>query len=75
VAGGAAPEADRLAALQVSHDENVVAARASGLNAGIFAAKVPTHSHIARAPTAVARVQALVDGSIWVKTGAVAISG
>ena len=36
---------------------------------------MPTHSHIARAPTAVARVQALVDGSIWVKTGAVAISG
>ena len=36
---------------------------------------MPTHSHIGRAPTAVARVQALVDGSIWVKTGAVAISG
>jgi len=42
---------------------------------------VPTHSRIARAPTAVARVQALVDGgfispcSMWVKTGAVAISG
>jgi len=42
---------------------------------------VPTHSHIARAPTAVARVQALVDGgvinlgSMWVKTSAVAING
>ena len=81
VAGGAAPEADRLAALQVTHDENVAAARARGLNAGVFAAAVPTHSHIARAPTAVARVQALVDGgvinpgSMWVKTGAVAING
>ena len=47
----------------------------------VFAAAVPTHSHIARAPTAVARVQALVDGgvispgSMWVKTGAVAING
>ena len=81
VAGGAAPEADRLAALQVTHDENVAAARARGLNAGVFAAAVPTHSHIARAPTAVTRVQALVDGgvinpgSMWVKTGAVAING
>ena len=37
--------------------------------------------HIARAPTAVARVQALVDGgvispgSMWVKLGVTAISG
>ena len=81
MAGGAAPDADRLATLQVTHDENVVAARAGGLNAGVFAAAVPTHTHIARLPTAVARVQALVDGglinpgSMWVKLGATAING
>jgi hypothetical protein len=81
VAGGAAPDADRLATLQVTHDENVVAARAEGLNAGVFAAVVPVHTHIPRAPTAVARVQALVDGglinpgSMWVKLGATAING
>jgi hypothetical protein len=81
VAGGAAPDADLLAALQVAHEANIVAARAARLNAGVFAATVPTHTHIARAPTAVARVQALVDGglinpgSMWVKTGAVAING
>ena len=80
VADGAAPDADRLAALQVAHEANIVAARAGGLNAGVFAATVPTHTHIAQAPTAVARVQALVDGglinpgSMWVKTGAVTLA-
>ena len=51
------------------------------MNVGVFAAVVPTHMHIARAPTAVARVQALVDGgvispgSMWVKLGVTAING
>ena len=54
VDGGAAPDADRLAALQVTHEANIVAARVGGLNAGVFAATVPP-TRAARAPTAVAR--------------------
>ena len=45
VAGGAAPDADRLAALQVTREASIVAARARVLNAGVFSATVPTHSH------------------------------
>lgn len=81
VAGGAAPDAGRLATLQLTHDKNCDVAREAGFNVGVFAAKVPTHNHIARAPDAVARVKALVDGghinasSMWVKLGATAING
>ena len=47
---------------QVAHDANMVAATAAGLNAGVFDATVPTHSHIARAPTVEGRIGAeLVD--------------
>jgi hypothetical protein len=80
-AGGAAPMALPLAALQVTHLANVNAARAAGLNAGVFAATVPVHSHIAREPTAAARVKALVQSGVinpstmWQKTGTVAING
>ena len=76
--GGGAPQAAKLAALQVQHDENVAAATADGLVAGV-AAHVPVRSHVARAPTAVARVEALVaDGNMahmWQTTGAIAING
>ena len=47
--------------------------------AGVFAAQVPVRTHIAREPTAVARVAALVADGImkhmWQKTGTTAISG
>jgi len=82
VAGGAAPDADRLAALQVTTRQTSSRRGWGGLNAGVFAATVPTHT---RRPSAHRGcplcVQALVDGglinpgSLWVKTGAVAIDG
>ena len=63
----------------MQHDENVAAATADGLVAGVFAAQVPVRSHVARALTAVARVEALVaDGNMahmWQTTGAIAING
>jgi hypothetical protein len=36
----------REAALQVTHDANIVAARVAGLNVGVFAAQVPVCSHV-----------------------------
>jgi len=63
----------------VQHDKNLAAAEEDGVVAGVFAAQVPVRTHIAREPTAVARVAALVaDGNMkhmWQKTGTIAING
>ena len=81
-AGGGAPEAAALEALEERHAANLAAAENAGLNAQVFGdVKVPTRSHVAREPTEVARVAALVaSGSmsasqLWRTTGAVAING
>ena len=81
-AGGDAPEAAALEALEERHAANLAAAENAGLNAQVFGdVKVPTRSHVAREPTEVARVAALVaSGSmtasqLWRTTGAVAING
>ena len=62
VAGGAAPDADRLAALQVTREASIVAAAGEGDQRG----RLLRHgAHpLARAPTAVARVRALMDGGL-----------
>jgi len=79
--GGASPESAGLEQLAEDHAGNIVAARGAGLNAGVFAAEAPRHTHIAREPTTAGRIRALAavgkinPGTMWQKTGAVAING